>query len=61
MCQVLMPFEAAEISFFKKYVLNAVCCALQQWLLSAFYDEKNRAYAVLHLCLKVTLVIGVYE
>lgn len=59
-----MPFEAAEISFFRKYVLNAVCCALQQWLFSAFYDEKNHVLMqceVLFLCLKVTVVIRVYE
>jgi hypothetical protein len=64
MCQVLMPFEAAEISFFRKYVLNAVCYALQQWLFSAFYEEKNRVLMqceVLHLCLKITVVIRIYE
>jgi hypothetical protein len=44
--------------------LNAVCCALQQWLFSAFYDEKYHVLMqceVLHLCLKVTVVIRVYE
>jgi hypothetical protein len=64
MCEVLMRFEAAEISFFRKYVLNTVCCALQQWLFSVFYDENNHLLMqceVLHLCLKVTVVIRVYE
>jgi hypothetical protein len=48
MSQVLMPFEAAKIPFFRKYVLNTACCALQQWLFSAFCDEKNH---VLMQCL----------
>jgi hypothetical protein len=64
MSQVLMPFEAAKISFFRNNVLNAACCALQQWLFSAFYDEKNHVLMqceVLHLCFKVTVVIRVYE